>query len=182
MIAPHELKNKVFNKSVRGYNCSEVDEYIEFLLDQYTELYRENSELKNDLRTTKVKYSELHNDEDTIRAVIIKAQKLGETIVQQSKNESSSIIDTAKGMCNKEIEEAENKVVECQNEINKIKNLAEEYRNKLYNQYLEHIKLLKSMDFSFPLPEENGIREEVNNYIDTETKKAKAKISEDFIN
>ena len=49
MIAPHELKNKVFNKAVRGYNCSEVTEYIEFILEQYTELYRENSELKNEV-------------------------------------------------------------------------------------------------------------------------------------
>ena len=83
MIAPHELKNKVFNKSVRGYNCSEVDEYIEFLLEQYTELYKENSDVKNELHMTKVKYSELHSDEDAIRAVIVKAQRLGETKMKQ---------------------------------------------------------------------------------------------------
>ena len=92
MIAPHELKNKAFNKAVRGYNASEVDEYIEFLIDKYTEVYRHNCELENELRTTKVKYSELHHDEDTIRAVIVKAQKLGENIVNQAKTEAQNII------------------------------------------------------------------------------------------
>ncbi len=177
MIAPHELKNKVFNKAVRGYNCSEVEEYIEFLLDQYTELYRENSDLKNELHMTKVKYSELHNDEDSIRAVIVKAQKLGESIVQQAKNEAANIINSAKDKCQDKINEAERKVSESQSEIEKVKLVADEYRNKLYNQYLEHIKLLKNMDLQFSLPAENDIRNQVNEQIDKETEEAKDKIN-----
>ncbi len=177
MIAPHELKNKVFNKAVRGYNCSEVEEYIEFLLDQYTELYRENSDLKSELHMTKVKYSELHNDEDSIRAVIIKAQKLGESIVQQAKNEAGNIINSAKGKCQEKIDEAEQKVISSQQEIEKIKSLAEDYRNKLYNQYIEHIKLLKAMDFEFSLPAENDIRNQVNEQVDRDTEAAKEKVS-----
>lgn len=177
MIAPHELKNKVFNKAVRGYNCSEVDEYIEFLLDKYTELYRQNSELKNELHMTNVKYSELHNDEDSIRAVIIKAQKLGENIVQQAKKEASSIVESAKEKCQAKIDEAESRVSESRKEIEKLHDLADKYRNSLYNQYLEHIKMLKDMDISLPLPAENDIRKEVNASIDTQTEKAKEKVN-----
>jgi len=176
MIAPHELKNKVFNKSVRGYNCAEVDEYIEFILDQYTDLYRENSDLKNELHSTKTKYSELHNDEDSIRAVIIKAQKLGETIVQQAKKEAKGIIDGAKDKCQSKIEEAEQNILESNKEIERLKKLSEEYRASLYNQYLEHIKLLKSMDLSFPSSVDGELKESVNADIDTQTDKAKEKV------
>ena len=28
MLAPHELKNKTFGKSLKGYNVAEVDDYI----------------------------------------------------------------------------------------------------------------------------------------------------------
>lgn len=177
MIAPHELKNKVFNKSVRGYNCSEVDEYIEFLLEQYTDLYKENSDLKNELHTTKVKYSELHSDEDTIRAVIVKAQKLGETIVQQAKKEAAAIIEGAKAECQAKIDEAEKKISLSKNEIEGIKTTAEKYREKLYSQYLEHITLLKNMDFSFPEAEDSDIKKSVNDKIDSETEKAKKKVA-----
>ena len=48
MIAPHELKNKEFSKSLRGYSTVEVDEHIAFLLEKYTELYRLNDELENE--------------------------------------------------------------------------------------------------------------------------------------
>ena len=50
MLAPHELKNKQFSKSLKGYNPQEVDAYIEFLLEKYTEAYRENNELERKLR------------------------------------------------------------------------------------------------------------------------------------
>ena len=43
MLAPHELKSKAFSKTLKGYSPAEVDDYIEFLIDKYTELYRENS-------------------------------------------------------------------------------------------------------------------------------------------
>ena len=110
MIAPHELKNKAFNKAVRGYVISEVDDYIDFLIDKYTELYRKNSELEKELHNTKVKYSELHHDEDTIRAVIVKAQKLGENIVSQARVEADKIVDASRETCRKNVEEAEKKI------------------------------------------------------------------------
>ena len=50
MLAPHELKNKQFQKTFKGYNPQEVDEYLAFVLEKYTELYRENNELERKLR------------------------------------------------------------------------------------------------------------------------------------
>lgn len=178
MIAPHELKNKVFNKAVRGYNCSEVDEYVEFLIDKYTEIYRQNCELENELRTTKVKYSELHHDEDTIRAVIIKAQKLGENIVNQAKTEAQKIIDATKEKCNEKIEEAEKKVIESQQEIAKIKAMSENFRNSLYEQYLEHIKTLKALNLSPTILEEGVTKEALNEDVDTQISNAKDRVSQ----
>ena len=178
MIAPHELKNKAFNKAVRGYNISEVDEYIEFLIDKYTEVYRHNCELENELRTTKVKYSELHHDEDTIRAVIVKAQKLGENIVNQAKTEAQKIIDSTKEKCNQTIEEAENKVSQCEQEMIKVKTLSEEFRNGLYEQYVEHIKALKALNFDTPAKSESN-KEELMQSVDEKIAEAKEKVVSD---
>ena len=33
MLAPHELKNAEFTKSLRGYSTVEVDEHIDFLIE-----------------------------------------------------------------------------------------------------------------------------------------------------
>lgn len=176
MIAPHELKNKVFNKAVRGYNASEVDEYIDFLIDKYTEVYRKNSELESELRITKVKYSELHHDEDTIRAVIVKAQRLGENIVEQAKVEARKIIDGAKTKCVEKVMDAENKLHECEEEIAKTKVLSEEFRNSLYQQYLEHIKTLKALNFDVPTIDTEILSQTVLSDTDEEIENAKEKV------
>lgn len=178
MIAPHELKNKVFNKAVRGYNISEVDEYIEFLIDKYTEIYRQNSELENELRKTKVKYSELHHDEDTIRAVILKAQKLGENIVEQAKAESQKIIDSAKAKCMEKVEETEKILSESKDEIAKTKAISENFRNSLYQQYIEHIKTLKALNFDVPEFSTDNLSEIVEADTNADISKAKDKVLE----
>ena len=68
MLAPHELKNKTFGKAVRGYNPNEVDDYIDFLIEKYTELYRENDELERKLKIVVTNLDEIRDEEESIRA------------------------------------------------------------------------------------------------------------------
>lgn len=178
MIAPHELKNKVFNKTVRGYSCSEVTEYIEFIIEQYTELYRENLELKNELHKTNVKYSELHNDEDAIRAVIVKAQKLSENIVEQAKKEAAGIIEGAKEKCMEYIEDAEKRIDNSNAQIERTRAEAEAYKAKLFRQYAEHIKLLQELDTDASPVNKSDLRQSVSDKIDSDVQEAKDNISE----
>jgi len=176
MIAPHELKNKAFNKAVRGYVISEVDDYIDFLIDKYTELYRKNSELEKELHNTKVKYSELHHDEDTIRAVIVKAQKLGENIVSQARVEADKIVDASRETCRKNVEEAEKKIDESIKEAERIKALSESFRQRLYDEYLEHLKMLKDMNLSFDLTNAPTLSSVVEAETGEQIEKAKEKL------
>lgn len=173
MIAPHELKNKVFNKSVRGYNCAEVDEYIDFLIDKYTEAYKQNLDLENQLRTTKAKYSELHHDEDTIRAVIVKAQKLGENIVKKAKSEADKIIASVDEICRERVAEAEQKIIDSKKEAEEIKALSEDFKNSLYAQYVEHIKTLKALEVKPIETSEGDFQEEVKEIVEEKIKQAK---------
>lgn len=182
MMAPHELKNKEFAKAVRGYNCAEVDEYIEFIIDKYTELYKANSESEKELKIMKLKYNELRNDEDTIRAVIVKAQKLGEGIVAQAKDEAEKIIETAREKCDAVINIAAVKIDEEKKRMEDIRNISEDFRQKLYEQYIEHIKNIKSMDFALPaeaadvLPAKEKLAGDVMNEASDSIDKAKEDI------
>ncbi len=176
MIAPHELKNKAFNKAVRGYVTSEVDDYISFLIDKYTELYRKNLDLEDELHKTKVKYSELHNDEDSIRSVILKAQKLGENIVSQSRVEAEKIVEASREVCRKNVEEAERKIAECLAEAEQIKAASEEFRKRLYDGYLSHLQILKEMDISLDLSSKKPLAEVVEAQTQEQIDKAKNKL------
>ncbi len=176
MIAPHELKNKVFNKAVRGYVISEVDDYIDFLIDKYTEVYKKNAELERELHNTKVKYSELHHDEDTIRAVIVKAQKLGENIVSQARVEADKIIESSRETCQANVEQAQKKIDESLEEAQRIRARSEEFRQTLYNEYLEHLKTLKAINLSVDFAHESALAETVDSAVDEQIGKAREKL------
>ena len=83
MLAPHELKNKPFSKSIKGYNPAEVDEYIEFLIGKYTEVYRENNELERKLHVVVTNLDEIKDEEESIRSTLISAQKMADRIVRE---------------------------------------------------------------------------------------------------
>ena len=91
MLAPHELKNKPFSKSVRGYNPAEVDEYIELLIEKYTELYRENNELERKLKSVGSKLDQMRDEEESIRSTLLNAQKMAEKIVTDANTRADAI-------------------------------------------------------------------------------------------
>lgn len=176
MIAPHELKNKAFNKAVRGYVMSEVDDYISFLIDKYTEVYRKNLDLEGELHKTKIKYSELHNDEESIRAVILKAQKLGENIVSQARVEADKIVEASRETCRVNVEAAEKKIAECREEAEQIKACSEAFRQRLYDEYVSHLQILKGMDISLDLSSGKTLADEVDDKTNEQIDKAKSKL------
>ena len=63
MLPPHELKNKTFSRVLRGYNSVEVDEHIDFIIEKYTELYRQNDELERRLKLAEAQLAELRAEE-----------------------------------------------------------------------------------------------------------------------
>lgn len=47
-ITSMDITNKEFKKSMRGYNCDEVDEFLDKISEDYEELYKGNSSLKKE--------------------------------------------------------------------------------------------------------------------------------------
>ena len=99
MLAPHELKNKSFTKTMRGYNPQEVDEYIDFLVENYTSLYRENSELERKLKIVVTNLDELKDEEESIRSTLLKSQKLSEKIIRDANEKADVITSSIKDRC-----------------------------------------------------------------------------------
>ena len=47
MLAPSEIDNIRFSKTIKGYNVDEVDDFLDQLIADYEKLYRENAEFKD---------------------------------------------------------------------------------------------------------------------------------------
>lgn len=145
MIAPHELKNKTFSRLVRGYNPAEVDEYFDFLIDKYTEAYKTALELEQKYNKLEAKYSELSNEEESIRSAILKAQKLGEAIVNNAHKEAKEKEADLIARCDEIVAEAKIKVEEEKQNILRLRKIALDFQHKLYGDYVKHVEMIKEM-------------------------------------
>lgn len=146
MIAPYELKNKTFTRTVRGYNPVEVDEYFDFLIDKYTEAYKAVSELEKKYTEVQTRYSELSNEEESIRSAILKAQKLGEVIVANAKKEADDRKASLRGECDRIVESAKARVEEEKENLARLHQAALDFQKKLYDDYVKHITMIRDMD------------------------------------
>lgn len=143
MIPPHELKNKTFTVGFRGYNPAEVDEHIEFLIEKYTELYKANLELDKQLSDAKERLEQLSDEEEAIRKTLVKAQKMGEAIVQQAQEKADNVILKIRERSEEIIGETEKKLAAEKDAIIKLRTGADEFRDKIFALYVEQLKFIK---------------------------------------
>lgn len=171
MLPPHELKNKTFSKAMRGYNPVEVDEYIEFLISKYTELYRENDELERKLKSTVTRLDELKSEEDEIRSALIDAKRAANKIKADAEERAEAIVRSAKNSCNTILSDFNTKIELGREAIGDLQRDAFALKIELFERYSEHIKsiekLTEGLDDSY-MPDPDELRREAVEKIKSE--------------
>lgn len=161
MLAPHELKNKSFAKSLKGYNPAEVDEYIEFLIGKYTEAYRENNELERKLHVVVTNLDEIKDEEESIRSTLIAAQKMADKIVSDAKDRADVITGAIQERCDAVIADFKEQLKAEKEEMWDLRNRIVDFKKQLFDLYRGHIESIKSVSVNeideIVLPDENEL-------------------------
>lgn len=181
MLAPHELKNKQFQKSFKGYNPQEVDEYLEFVLEKYTEVYRENSELERKLRIVVTNLDEIKDEEESIRSTLMRAQKMAEKIIADANDRADIITGAIKDRCDGVIAEFRQQLQAEKEKAWVIRTRIIDFKKQVYELYGKHIEELKDLsvneieDIVFPNDDAlvAGIFNDVKTRIEEETERRK---------
>lgn len=145
MLAPHELKNKNFGKSLKGYNVAEVDDYINFLIEKYTELYRENIELDRKLRIVVTNLDEIRDEEESIRNTLVSAQKMGEKIIRDANERADIITESIKKRCDAVIEDFKTQIAKEKEELWTVRATVLDFKKKLFEAYRTQIEEVRNI-------------------------------------
>lgn len=95
MITPQDIREKVFERAVRGYDMETVDEFLDDIAADYTALVKENSSLKSKMRVLVEKIEEYRQTEDSMRLALLSAQKMSSQIEAEAKEKAESIVAEA---------------------------------------------------------------------------------------
>jgi len=110
MITPLDIQNKEFKKSIRGYNETEVDEFLDEILKDYEKLYKENMELKDKILLLNEQIEKYNSLEHTLKETLIVAQSTADEVIGAAKKKANSIIESANVEAKRLIDEANNEV------------------------------------------------------------------------
>ncbi len=144
MLAPHEL-NKSFQKSMMGYNPSDVDAHINFIIEKYTEVYNSNTELEEKLKTVLAKLDELKAEEESIRATLIKSQNIGEKIIKDARERAEVIQSSIEDSCNEIIAKFRSQLNAEKNELLNMRTAILDFRKEIFGMYKAHIHELQNL-------------------------------------
>lgn len=106
MLTPQEVSTHAFTKAtLGGYNMAMVDEFLDELTDDYTALYKENAALKAKLKVLVEKVEEYRSTEDAMRATLLTAQKMADSIVHEAETKRDQILAQAESGAREKIED-----------------------------------------------------------------------------
>ncbi len=132
-LTPMDISNKEFKTGFRGYNVDEVDEFINEILENYEELYKENSRLKENLSRANEKLEHYIKVENTIQNTLLLAQNAAEQARESSQKECDMIIKNANDAAKKILDKAHNDVISINDEYEKVKQEFIKFRAKFRN-------------------------------------------------
>lgn len=135
-LTPMDIKNKEFKKGLRGYSVDEVDEFLEEVVNNYEELYKENSRLKESLGRSNDQVEHYSKIENTIQNTLLLAQNAAEQAKNNSQKESDLIVKNANETAKKIVDKANENVIEVNNEYELVKQEFIKFRAK-FRSFME---------------------------------------------
>ena len=131
MLKPIDIQNKDFERKLKGYDCDEVDEFLDLVLKDYDMLFRENKYLKEQNLSLKETADRYKLMEVTIKQTVEVAQKNADEIVSSAKLEAKNITRKAELDAQKKISALDEEHIRKHQELLSLKTQVENYRSRM---------------------------------------------------
>ena len=160
MLPPHELKKKSFSHSLRGYSTAEVDEHLNFVLEKYTELFRQVDLMEKELASTKAELAQLKEHEEAIRAAMVNAKQAEQKTIRDAEERADLILRTAKINCDRMMMQFKSEIKTEQELLRRLRKATAEFKAKNLRLYKTHLESIAQFCLDSPESELLGHSEE----------------------
>ena len=135
LITVEELRNISFRRAnFGGYKPEDVDTFIDDMLVSYEEIIEKNKKLKEKVEELQSRIEKFHEEDNSIRNIILNAQKIAENSLNEAKTKTTEMVNKAKEEVSAQFQISEKLKIEC----SKLKKHDEEV-------YRKHMELINSI-------------------------------------
>ncbi len=149
MMTLEEIRNVEFNRG-RGYRSEEVDDFIDACVETMEKLVQENAELNQKMKALADKVAEYRNDEDSIRAALLSAQRTGDTVIREAEAKAKSLLESAQEEAGAARRDLLADIEREKDELARVKNEVAQFKDKLLGLYKEHLSLINLLPEEAP--------------------------------
>lgn len=148
-LTPVDITNKEFRKMLRGYDPEEVDEFLDQIVEDYEELFKENSLLKEKINAMNEKIEHYSKIESTIQNTLLLAQNAAEQAKMSSQKEADMVIKHANDSAKKILDKAHTDVVSITQEYDRLKQEFVKFRAKFRNFITVQMETFEDLEKDF---------------------------------
>ena len=143
MLSIYDIKQVSFRRAnFGGYKPEDVDAFVDDIQDSYEKILEENRKMHAEIENLKSKIEKIYSEEGSIRKVLLNAQNVVESSLNQAKGKTEEMVKEAVKKSNDLIDRAKEEV-EIQKEISdRLKLEAKTLKDKLKNIYKEHMEII----------------------------------------
>ena len=161
MLTPNDISNKRFEKPpFGGYKPEEVDSFLSEIAVSYERLYEAKEAAEEKMEVLAEKLEEYRANEDSLRTVLLGAQKLGDNIIRDSKAKAEVIISDAEGQVKQVFSESEDKINKERETLATLQKETAEFKKRLIAMYKQHLELISLMPEQEEKPEQEEPEQE----------------------
>ena len=121
MLTPLDIQKQEFDVKFRGYNADEVDSFLDIVGSDYEKLYKENAELKQQIKSLLADVEKYRTMESTLKESILLAQSTADDVKQNANQKASNIIAEANNKAADIIKNAEHELAGRNSELSAMK-------------------------------------------------------------
>lgn len=142
MLTPLDIHNKEFKKALRGYDADEVDEFLDEIIKDYEQLYKDNLNLKDQIENFQEHIARYRDLEDTLHNTMILAQQTAEEVKKNSDKEAELIILNARQKAEEIIAGAKEQIVELKDEYKDLQKTVQQFKAQYRAFLLAQLELV----------------------------------------
>ena len=165
MFNADEIRQITFEKVVRGYRPEDVESFMEKIAEEFEALANEKQEIESQLYILAESIERYKSEEEAIKTTLINAQKLGESIIAESRQKAEAILKDANIRKNDILASAHEEFALYEENLARIKKETSDFKINVLSMYKEHIESL-SMVPELPKEPANVVEEPVEEVVE----------------
>lgn len=145
MLTPETIASRRFDKQMGGYKQDEVEEFLQQVAAEYAQLLSEKEELEGKIEILAEKVEQYREDEDSLRSALIGAQKLGDSVIRESKAKADQTLREARAKADQILENAQKSIEREQLALIKMQKEVTKFKNRLLTLYRQHLEMISAL-------------------------------------